>query len=126
PQLLFGLLGGESLHPHRKPPRGGEPDELAVSETRLVETGADRLDERLLKAEERLRRQLLGADLEEEIPRGLRTCRPRRGAGARRALACRARRRLRALRGLAPLHAAAPFFGFSFRSGKPSFSRLSR
>src|SRR5256884_6693983 len=96
-EVLLGLLRGESLHPHGEPPRGGKADELTVRQIRLVESRGESGDERLLQGGERAGRQLLGADLEEEVaPLGLRAAAPAAAAGA------------------------------AFSSGKPSAARLSR
>src|SRR5213080_2299766 len=65
--VLLGLPRGEALRPHRQAPRGGKARELPVREARLVEPRGKSRHERLLERAQRPRRQLLGADLEEEV-----------------------------------------------------------
>ena len=66
-QVLFGLARGEALHPHGEAPRRGVTGELTVRELRLVEPGGESRDQRLLQRQQRPGRQLLGADLQEEV-----------------------------------------------------------
>src|SRR5947207_2184207 len=65
--VLLGLPRGEALRPHRQAPRGGKARELPVREARLVEPRGKSRHERLLERAQRPRRQLLGADLQEEV-----------------------------------------------------------
>src|SRR5262249_15325080 len=67
PQVLLGLPRGEARHPHRKAPRGRIARELAVAELRLLEARTQCREERPLERVQRARRQLLGADFEEEV-----------------------------------------------------------
>ena len=66
-QVLFGLARGEALHPHGEAPRRGVTGELTVRELRLVEPGGESRNQRLLQRQQRPGRQLLGADLQEEV-----------------------------------------------------------
>ena len=108
--VLLGLPRGEALRPHRQAPRGGKARELPVREARLVEPRGKSRHERLLERAQRPRRQLLGADLEEEVV----------------TLTPYAALALHAAAPGAPPAAAARTGVAAFSSGNPSASRDSR
>ena len=64
-----GLPLGQTAHAHGQAPRRRETFDRAVQEASFVEALADARGERVGEREQRLRRQLLGADLDQEIAR---------------------------------------------------------
>ena len=115
------FLRGETLDPHRQAPRGGEACDARVGEARFLQPRADCGEEGVGEGAERLRRQLLGADLDEEIA-GRRAHEPVREAAAAPAAAGAGED----CADCADCAALAAGFSRLLRSGKPSASRLAR
>ena len=66
-QMLLGLRSGEALHVHGKSAGRGKTRNAPMVQPRLVEACGESCGEGLLERAQRLRRQLLGADLDQEV-----------------------------------------------------------
>src|SRR5262249_17732704 len=113
--MLLGLMGREALHEYPEPSRGRKPGPLTVRQGCFRKPRAEPPDERLLPAHKRPRRQLLAADLNQEI-----VMRALGARCARHARACAPRAVDGAI--FAGAAAASP----AFSSGNPRASRLAR
>src|SRR5579862_5414326 len=107
--MLFGLRSGEAFHVHRESPGRGEALHPGMEKLRFLEARGEACDEGFAQRAQRFGRQLLGADLDEEV--APHECHDEAAAAPAAA-------------------AAAAAAGFSaelrLRSGKPSASRLAR
>ncbi len=78
--LLIRLPFGHAMHAHCEPARRCEPFDLAVRDRGRCQALRYAVGERLGEREQRFRRQLFGAELEQEVPLGHALKLPRRRA----------------------------------------------